>query len=126
MLLPRHKELQFKDYDTDYMKPSGGVYVEDGQDLYSNLNYGGSTMDTRTERPNNFQRKPSYLDDMSLNDREEMRAPPALKNRSAISQRPAGSSLLASAGGMQVGSVLAKVPPAAGLHASSLKSGSSV
>ena len=119
MLLPRQKELQFKDFDTDYMKPAGGLYVEDGQDMYSNLQ-GFSTMDTRGERANNFARmKPSYLDDMSLNDREEMRAPPALKSRGAFSQRPGGGSLLASAGGMQVGgSVVGKMPPSAGLHSS--------
>ena len=52
MLLPRQKELQYKDFSSDYMKPSSGIYVEDGQDLYSNLI--SSTMDTRAERPNNF------------------------------------------------------------------------
>ena len=75
MLLPRQKELQFKDFGSDYRKPSGGIYVEDGQDLYSNLNY-GSTMDTKADRVNNFARKPNLYDDEDFT-----RAPSALKNR---------------------------------------------
>ena len=47
MLLPRHKELQFKDFNTDYMKPSSGIYVEDGMDLFTNNLNHMSTMDTK-------------------------------------------------------------------------------
>ena len=67
------------------MKPGGGIYVEDGLDMYSNLNY-GSTMDTKADRVNNFARRASQYEDGISED--FTRAPPALKNRSAKSQRP--------------------------------------
>ena len=85
--------------------------------MYSNLQY-GSTIDTKAERVNNFQRKVSQYDDAISED--FTRAPPALKNRSAISQRPAAGSLLSKAGSMQLGG--GKAVPDPTLHSSSFKS----
>ena len=115
MLLPRQKELQFKDFNQDFNKFSAGIYLDDRQGAYQDINV-SSTFDARAGRA---LRKPTFYDDAVSEDFQ--RAPAsALKSRGSYSQKPAAGSFLAKAGSMQVGGAQ-KLRPEPTLHDSQFK-----